>query len=181
MAPEMLAHKPYGTPADVWSFNRVVHATATGDPHGTTDMDEESVRPWLWSLHIQTGNDEPLKRATAAALRCFVQRNLSEAELYMQGDAYSPPNECADTGSVRISDVLRSMGGANQQILKTGRAAQKRISSERDKTGVPAGDIHARNVSRKARRKIAKAIAKTSAETDGCSAEDVLEYMNGRL
>jgi serine/threonine protein kinase len=118
MAPEMLARKPYGKPVDVWSFNRVVHATATGDPHGATDLDAQSVMPWIWSPHICTSHDNPDKRTTAAELHNIVERVLNGGGGYMHEGVYSTSVEAE---GILISDVLRSVGPTKQQLLKKGR------------------------------------------------------------
>ena len=176
MAPEMLAHKFYGTPADVWSFNRVVHATVTGDPHGGTDLDEHSVLPWIWRLHSYSGHDDPHKRMTAAQLHKNVVRVLAGEEVYTRIGSCSASKEA---GGVWISDMIRSMGTVQQQMLKRGRAAEKRISSKLGTARTAASDARARNASRKARRKVAKAVVMIGANRNNFSAADVLEYIKG--
>ena len=84
-----------------------------------------------------------------------------------------------EAGGVWISDMIRSMGTVQQQMLKRGRAAEKRISSKLGTARTAASDARARNASRKARRKVAKAVVMIGANRNNFSAADVLEYIKG--
>ena len=139
MAPEVLAKRPYGTEADIWSFNRLANAVANVDPTGSTLMAKQAVQPWLWVVHTRSGSSLPVKRATAD-------------QLY--------------AATATIAEAIRGMGAARQQLLQEGRAAQKRIKRERwhqDAADVAEDDARKRNALRKMRKVATHAMANTAA------------------
>ena len=185
MAPEMLAGLPYGPPADVWSFNRVVNATSTADPHGTTDMVEHDVSPWLWWLHTGSKSSNPAQRLSAPALQegIWIDGDSNEPAVEMRNE----PRICVASGTaathgtdwagmerpigaldngpagrIAISAVIRGLVKGGSTLLKEGRASQKRLAGPPDKPEGSAKDKRARNVSRKVRRKVGKAMAAIS-------------------
>ena len=145
MAPEVLAKRPYGTKADIWSFSRVIDAAVTVDPSGSLRMAKQSVQSWLWAVHIRSGSADPVKRASADQL-C---------------GAMVLPTPNAD--SATIAGVIRAMGQSKRQLLQEGRAAQKRIYRQLDTADVAADDTRKRNALRKMCRIAAKAMADTAA------------------
>ena len=196
MAPEMMAGLAYSTPVDVWSFNRVVNATATADPRGTKDMEEHSVRLWLWSLHKSSGSTLPFRRFSAAALYSSVTLAMAaggdsaagqdaicatdaEDMDYERMHVASKPTENARRRCVNVSAAFRALGPTERMMMKQGRAAEKRIASSHDGTRAPAEAIRARNALRKKRRKVGRAVARTSADIVDCRVEDVVEYLQG--
>ena len=150
MAPEVVAQLDYGTPADVWSVNRVMHTCLTGDPgcRRLCDIHRDHhlmQTPWIAVFLRRSGCFVPCERALADELRNLVckyeeEEALSAAALVL--------GTCGDA---------RASGKA--ALLRAGRLAERRIKREQqaDVVDLEAGAIDrvVRNAQRKVRRKAA--------------------------
>lgn len=148
IAPEVVAQEEYGTPADVWSVNRVLHTCLTGDPSGHTlcnihnDVHLLQIT-WIYVLIRRSGCFVPSERARAEQLCKLID---APGDI----DAGAPPSDVNG-----ISQDIRADGkGA---LLRKGRVAERHIKRNKraDVIDVKAEKVHSgnRNAYRKIRRK----------------------------
>ena len=137
----------------------MMHATGSGDPHGETDMDEQLVPTWLWTLHKHSGDRNPTLRFTSIGLCTMIAQVVIAEESGMPGRFASGARGSQDRtveGTVTVAGVMRAMG--DTAIIDQGRAAQKRIRSESGSAS--AVDKFLRNALRKARRRAANELTR---------------------
>ena len=150
VAPEVVAGDLYGKPADIWSFNRVVHACLMGDPSGDTLCDTHRdlyllQAFWVYALIRRSGCLIPCERAPAEELRNLIEGSGCAG-------ASSAPSDVKG-----VSQDIRADGKA--ALLHEGRVAERRIRKKRCADEIDLGDDKlnrkARNVQRKVRRRAA--------------------------
>ena len=164
MAPEVVAQEAYGTPADVWSMNRVLHSCLTGDPSGFTicDIDKDVhllQRAWIGVLLQHSGCFIPSERARADQLCKLIGTSR-------EGDVGVAPLDAHGT-----SQRMRADGRGS--LLRKGRVAERHAKRNKRAASVDveAGRVYgrARNAYRRIRRKATpRGIQEGSRETLVC-------------